>query len=31
MDLYKLNKNKLSPIDQDQFKLEKDIQNIVQI
>ena len=30
MDLYKLNKNKLSPIDQDQFKLEKDIQNIVE-
>jgi len=30
MDLYKLNKNKLSPIDQDQFELEKDIQNIVE-
>lgn len=30
MDLYKLNKNKLSPVDQDQFKLEKDIQNIVE-
>lgn len=30
MDLYKLNKNKLNPIDQDQFKLEKDIQNIVE-
>jgi predicted transport protein len=30
MNLYKLNKNKLSPIDQDQFKLEKDIQNIVE-